>query len=126
MFNQGPTIVIVKTKLGTICGGFTSNSWGGNNSFIADNSAFVFNMNDLFMPCNHEKAIFLRNNGFEFGNTILALTGHQLNGDNNGSCLVGKDKHYNIEEDSSGKSPLTGEKGSFTCAELEVFKAINY
>ena len=75
---------------------------GGNGSFIADNSAFVFNMNDIFTPCSHEKAVFLRNNGFEFGNSIfaVAVNCYQLNADNIGSCQVGKDKHYNIEEDS--------------------------
>lgn len=126
MFNQGPIIIIVKTKLGTICGGFTLNSLGGNGKFIADNSAFVFNMNDVYTPCSHEKAVYLRDNGFEFGTSIFAVSGHQLNAENSGSCLVGKDKHYNIEEDSSGKSPLTGEKDKFTCGELEVFKVINY
>ena len=61
---------------------------GGNGSFIADNSAFVFNMNDRFTPCSKEKAVFLRNNGFEFGNSIFAVAvgGYPLNADNIGSC----------------------------------------
>jgi hypothetical protein len=56
----------------------------------------------------------------------LGVHGAQLNADNNGWCYVGKDRHYNIEGDSEGKSPLTGEKERFTCVKLEVYKVVNY
>ena len=31
VFNQGPTIIILKTLKGVICGGFTSKSWTTTN-----------------------------------------------------------------------------------------------
>jgi hypothetical protein len=124
VFNQGPTIVLVKTKFGAICGGFTSKSWGGNNVYANDNAAFVFNLNDKFVPSNYDAAIRLCSDGFEFGAHVFEVVGNQLNADNNGYCCVGN--YYNISGDSEGKSPLTGEKHTFTCVELEVFKVVNY
>jgi hypothetical protein len=126
VFNQGPTIVLVKTKLGAICGGFASKSWGGTSGYTNDNAAFVFNLNEKFIPCNYDKAIFHRNDGFCFGSDVLEVVTDQLNADNAGWCLVGTGNHYNISGDSEGKSPLTGEKANFTCAELEVYKVVNY
>jgi hypothetical protein len=76
VFNQGPTIVLVKTKLGAICGGFTSKSWGGNNVYANDNAAFVFNLNDKFIPSYYDGAIRLRNDGFEFGCGVLSVEGN--------------------------------------------------
>jgi hypothetical protein len=45
VFNQGPAIILVKTKLGAICGGFTSKSLGGGYVATNDNAAFIFNLN---------------------------------------------------------------------------------
>ena len=42
---QGPSIVLVKTKLGAICGGFSSKSLGSSSGWTADDAAFVFNLN---------------------------------------------------------------------------------
>jgi hypothetical protein len=91
-----------------------------------DNAAFVFNLNEKFIPSNYDKAIYLQDYSFCFGNYILSVTGAQLNADNAGWCCVGTDRYYNISGDSEGKSPLTGEKERFTCAELEVYKVVNY
>ena len=44
VFNQGPTIILVKTKLGAICGGFTSKSWIAGEEYVNDNAAFIFNL----------------------------------------------------------------------------------
>ncbi len=53
VFNQGPTLIIVKTKLGAICGGFTSKGWGTQtDQKIQDSDAFVFNMEKKFTPEN--------------------------------------------------------------------------
>ena len=45
VFNQGPNIVIVKTKMGAVCGGFTLKSWSNSGGYTADNASFVFNGN---------------------------------------------------------------------------------
>jgi hypothetical protein len=71
VFNHGPTIVLVRTKLGAICGGFTSKSWAASGGYTNDNAAFVFNLNEKFIPSNYDAAIYLRNNGFEFGSNVF-------------------------------------------------------
>ena len=63
-------------------------------------------------------------NGFCFGNLALFLDGDYLNNKNEGRCLVGKDKFYDIEENERGESPLTGLKDQFTCSFLEVYKIL--
>lgn len=99
VFNEGSTLIILKTKLGAICGGFTSKSWTPGGLFTADITAFVFNMTHKFIPCNFENAIYLTSSGFEFGNGILAVKGDYLNADARGNCWVGKNNLYNIEPD---------------------------
>jgi hypothetical protein len=72
VYNQGPTFIIVKTKLGAICGGFTSMSWGGSNSYAYDHTAFVFNLKfGKFIPTSSDKVIYLVNDGFRFGNCMF-------------------------------------------------------
>jgi hypothetical protein len=98
---QGPIIILVKTKLGAICGGFRSKYlYGGYGTSAKDDSAFVFNLNEKFIPSNNNSAIIDSNHGFGFGNGILAVWGDQLNADNNGYCRVGTDRYYNISGDS--------------------------
>jgi hypothetical protein len=126
VFNQGPTIILLETKLGAICGGFASKSWAATDvPNTNDNAAFVFNLNERFIPCDYGHAIHLKNNGFMFGFYSLLVEGDQLNADYAGWSSVGKGRGYNIEGDSEGNSPLTGEK-RFTCKELEVYKVVNY
>ncbi len=47
LINQGPMIILVKTKTGAICGGYTSKGPVSRKSgaYDYDNEAFVFNMN---------------------------------------------------------------------------------
>jgi hypothetical protein len=72
----------------------------GGVGFTKDNSAFVFNLNDKFIPSNYDKAIDDCSNGFGFGNAILAVLGDQLNADYKGWCRVDTDRFYNISADS--------------------------
>jgi hypothetical protein len=75
-----------------------------------------------FTPNNYEKAILTWKTGFSFGQyDMLGITAHSLNADNEGKCSVGKYTGYDIEGDVS---PLTNEKNTFTCAQLEVYKVI--
>ena len=71
VFNQGPTLILVKTKKGVICGGFTSKSWGASVGFTNDNAAFVFNLNVKFTPTDYGYAIYLVNDGFIFGSNVF-------------------------------------------------------
>jgi hypothetical protein len=86
VFNQGPTIVLVRTKLGAICGGFTSKGFAASGYYTNDNAAFVFNLNEKFIPSNYDKAYYNRDDGFNFGNGILGVIAAQLNADNRGFC----------------------------------------
>jgi len=73
--------------------------------------------------CNNtERAIFTCTYGFGFGCNILAVTSNTtLNQHNKGFCYTGKQYYYDIEGDVS---PLTNQKGGFTCAQLEVYKVV--
>jgi hypothetical protein len=122
VFNQGPTLIILKTTQGAVCGGYISKNWDGSGMMTDDIDAFVFNMTQRY-NCNHtQRAIYTRSNGFEFGNGILAVISYTaLNEHNQGCCFTGKGCYYDIEGDLS---PLTNQKGNFTCAQLEVYKVL--
>ena len=122
VINKGPTLIILKTTQGAICGGYTSKNWDGSNKYTDDIDAFVFNMTQRY-NCNHtQMAICTQLNGFCFGNSILLLTSDTtLNEHNEGYCKTGKGRFYDIEGDVS---PLTNQKTQFTCAQLEVYKVI--
>jgi hypothetical protein len=122
VFNQGPTLIILKTTEGAICGGYTSKNWDGSREVTDDIDAFVFNMTHKYIPNDRKKGIFTWDNGFSFGNFILGVTSFTtLNKHREGYCLTGKDRYYDIEGDVS---PLTNQKDRFTCAQLEVYKVI--
>ena len=123
-FNRGPTLIIIKTHSSDICGGFTSKGWGGEGGYIEDQDAFVFNMQQKYIPNDPNKAICPIPDGFQFGNGILKLAGEVLNVRDNGTCNVGNDKFYDLEGYNDGLSPLTRQKDHFTCIKIEVFKVI--
>ncbi len=83
-------------------------------------------MNQKYVPNDKSKAIFNNNDGFNFGDEILKTNASNLNDNDVIFCRVGKNRFYDIEGDSEGKSPLTGEKERFTITELEVFKVVYY
>lgn len=67
-------------------------------------------MTQKYTPNANDKAIYIRSNGFQFGNAILRVYGNKLE---NCHSYTGKDHYYDIEGDLS---PLTNKKDSFTCA----------
>jgi hypothetical protein len=71
VFNKGPTLIVLKTTEGAICGGYTSKNWDESNRFTDDIDAFVFNMTHKYIPNNRQKAIHTGSNGFCFGHNIL-------------------------------------------------------
>ena len=58
VYNQGPTLIIIKTTQGVICGGYTSKNWDDSNKYTDDINAFVFNMTDKYNPNNTNNAIY--------------------------------------------------------------------
>jgi hypothetical protein len=79
-------------------------------------------MTHKYIPNDRQKAIYTWHHGFWFGNAILGVTlDTTLNQHNEGYCVTGKGRYYDIEGDVS---PLTNQKINFTCAQLEVYKVI--
>jgi hypothetical protein len=89
VFNKGPTLIILRSSDGAICGGYTSKNWDGRREFTYDIDAFVFNMKYKYEICDHAKAIYTWSNGFMFGNNILRVSGDVLNKNNRGWCWTG-------------------------------------
>ena len=74
VFDKGPTIIILKTTLGAICGGYTSKNWVNVNKETEDIDGFVFNMTQRYNCNQSQNAIYPEKNGFCFGNYILRVT----------------------------------------------------
>ena len=73
MFNKGPTLIILKTTEGAICGGYTSKNWDGSDKYTDDIDAFVFNMTQRYNCNESERAIYTHLYGFCFGLDILGV-----------------------------------------------------
>ena len=71
VFKKGPTLIILKTSEGAICGGYTSKNWDGSDKWTDDIDAFVFNMTQRYNCNDTTYAIYTYSNGFCFGNNIL-------------------------------------------------------
>ena len=72
VFNKGPTLILIKTKDGDICGGYTSKNWDASDTYVGDPDAFLFNMQARFNPSKHSKSIYTYPNGFCFGDDVLS------------------------------------------------------
>jgi hypothetical protein len=104
IFKKGPTLIIVKTTKGRICGGYTSKNWDADkNRPVFDTDAFVFSVdtNTKYLPTNGgDKGIWPDPNGIIFGSCILDVrSDNKLNDTNEGRCYVGAGNNYNIEGD---------------------------
>ena len=113
---MGPTLTIMKTKAGAICGGFTMQDWTSGGGYKSDSCAFVFRLDTkaIYSPKLQSHAIYCDSGyGPYFGNYVLSLRFGPMNGSDNGYCWVDKDgvhdTYYKIKADENGNSPLTGE-----------------
>jgi hypothetical protein len=105
VFKKGPTLIILRTSEGAICGGYTSKNWDGSDKWTDDIDAFVFNMTHKYRPNDSQMAIYTETHGFCFGANILGVTsGSALNKHEEGVCYRGIERGYDIEGD---ESPLT-------------------
>ena len=90
---KGPTITLIKTKGGTICGGYTKKSWLSPpaGDYQNDSFAFVFNVDQQlrYSPQNNSKAIWVsHNSGPNFGGGALELRWEPMNKELAGTSLV--------------------------------------
>lgn len=65
--------MIIKTSLGAICGGYTSQNWIEQYGFVEDNDAFVFTLSQKYTPNDHKKALKIYSDGLGFGDCILTV-----------------------------------------------------
>jgi hypothetical protein len=114
---MGPTLTIIKTKAGAICGGFTMQDWTSGGGYKSDSCAFVFRLDTkaTYSPkLQSGRAIYCHSSeGPHFGNRALSFWVDPMNGPGQGRCFVDKDgeydTYYKIKADENGNSPLTGE-----------------
>lgn len=90
---KGPTVVLFRTKLGRLCGGFTKASWESPEigEYKFDSQAFVFAVDSQvkYSPKNNSKAIWHSlNSGPNFGGGVLELRREPMNALHGGACIV--------------------------------------
>ena len=117
------TLIIIKTKEGIKFGGYTNESWEGNNVYKTDNTAFLFSLNNnkIYDIKKDQNAIFCDPN---FGPTFCGAINVTLaiieNCDSNkGKCCKAEHsnfKGYNYDFE------INNEKKFFDVQEYEVFK----
>jgi hypothetical protein len=138
--NQGPTLTVIRSAGGRVCGGYASVSWESKTSshWTKDSDSFVFSVDymTIYRPSNENKALYQGKDwGPGFGGDSLRLGSSVLNKKESGFCYtVGQGGGNNINEvpqDKEGNSIITGEgknlKGRekrFTCVALEIYKLI--
>lgn len=117
------TLIIIKTEEGLKFGGYTNETWEGNNITKTDNTAFIFSLNNNkdYDIKNNVNAIFCSPN---FGPCFCGNNNPTLlvNDDSNkrgGSCCKAFDSNYNRYLDDY---EINNGKKDFKIAELEVFK----
>jgi hypothetical protein len=87
---MGPTLTIMKTKAGAICGGFTMQDWSGYE-YKSDSCAFVFRLDTkaTYSPKLQSRAIWCsKGRGPSFGNDALTLWDEPMNGSGKGWSYV--------------------------------------
>ena len=131
--NKGPTLTLIRTKTGRLCGGFTKVPWQSLTSgdYFKDSHAFIFTLDSMqkYPPQNNARSVWnSANSGPNFGGGALELRREPMNKEYAGACLVmGQESfnQYRIPKDTDGNSVLTseGKNGSkaFTCDEIEIY-----
>jgi len=137
--NQGPTIVIIKSNLGNIFGGYNKNSWTNNNQYSISMENFLFSYKNK--DKKQKKPVLIKsanqNQSYSaYGGSSYHVTfggGHDLylcdncNSTNSSYSNLG----YTYSTDGLGggytynqqntKDFLAGSY-NFTCAEIEIYK----
>jgi len=124
--NKGPTITIIQSKGGYLFGGFTSQSWEGNNVYKADPTSFIFTLTNPhslpptqypIKPDKIQKAIqCYHSHCAVFGGSDIRINSasHQ----NTSSCT--KFPYTFTNTTGKGNTTFTGAE-YFTTAEVEVY-----
>ena len=117
--NKFPTVVLLKTKAGFKCGGYTSISWENISNYKKDELAFLFSLDKKkkyrLKNENLSYAIYASSNHFAFGRGYDLVIYDQ--------CKTNKKNYCNFPCDYSDgeKSELTGGQYHFLVSECEVY-----
>ena len=136
--NKGPTLTVIKSSVGKICGGYASVSWKSEGGNTKDPESFIFSLDSktVYKPFRDESDLYFgADQGPCFGYNSLNLYSTRMNEKNGGYCYTNgteSSSHYKIGCDSEGNSVITGEgkeqkgndKKRYTCVALEVYKVI--
>ena len=113
------TLTIIKTKDGPIFGGFTSESWDGQELDKYDDNAFCFSLDKkkIYNSIKGKKAIFVSpSEGPAFQNCIFEVKDKCF--EYGGTCDEEISSHYdNIEAEYE----INGGKASFLVDDMEIF-----
>lgn len=73
--NVGPTVLLLKTSKGKVCGGYTFVSWTSSGTFASDERAFLFSVsNEQRYVCRDmNRAVFHSEAGPSFGGCSLDI-----------------------------------------------------
>ncbi len=104
--NKGPTVIIIKTTKGRICGGYTTAAWKNPKSWTVqvDSEAFVFSLEKLAVyVCLDSKSAVMHcaKQGPTFGNALqVGVYGDPMNKENSGySAGLPQHAYYLIKEE---------------------------
>ena len=111
------TLILVKTTQGRKFGGFTKETWDGNNIHKSDPEAFIFSLSDMkCYDCNQEEAIWCYPHyGPIFGGYQIDIFDNFMHNDSNKTALKGVG--YNTTKDFELNDGIE----YFVVNELEVY-----
>ena len=123
---KGPTVTLVKSRPGLVCGGFTEVPWSDCGGYKEDVSAFVFSLSSrqTFHCKKPTQAVYHhQDQGPCFGLELLSVYGSPMNSEGSSFCWTGQKEldRYNVGPATKSGSVLTGELDNFTCREIEVY-----
>ena len=118
-----PTLTVIKTNTGKIFGGYTTQSWNGNNVYKKDNEAFCFDLckAKIYKIKKGCDAIYChKNNISNFAGKswfFIHIDSNCLNSDSN-SCQINDSNYEGMEKDYE----INDGNAFFKINELEVYK----
>ena len=117
--NICPTIILIKTKAGFKCGGYTTNTWKNINNYKKDELAFLFSIDKKKKyPVIKEK---ITNSIYTCGSYIAFGGGHDLRIDDQFKANTIQYCNFPYTYSNGDKSELTGGQYNFLIEELEVY-----
>jgi hypothetical protein len=104
--SNGPTLTLIRSKIGKVSGGFTEAAWD-NTGLVSDPNTFLFSLTQRkkYSPIDIDSGLYMvENDGPNFGLGVLHVAeGDNLNGEGKSSCLTQTDG-YRIQMDEQGRS----------------------